>query len=327
MINPAALYKDGQGTKVVITANGAPIKDNYYSEVPIDPNQKEQVIQIKVTYTKDGQTNSKTYNITIINGTQLPPTPGSGKGDNQTIDDIIENLIPKLRMLPRLDSLLGNLPGRIKDVSSLLVPDFSFSDISFDSISGFFSDFFNAGSQVLKGSVLGGIGGLDLLRAEKLPGFGALKDSKLFSTVSQEAANLLELSFLPDSEDSKSGSPVLHNAPDIVDVGYYEYKEPEEITQPAVAVNVVPYQPVESLASPPKGYEYVTDANGYAVGLAVSNGGRIVFENDGSASFIKKNMVYILLPITAAAAVVVTVLAKKKQKVEIIPEEILNFEE
>jgi len=89
----------------------------------------------------------------------------------------------------------------------------------------------------------------------------------------------------------------------------------------------VPYQPVESRASPPKVYEYVTDANGYAVGLAVSNGGRIVFENDGSASFIKKNMVYILLPITAAAAVVVTVLAKKKQKVEIIPEEILNFEE
>ncbi|HQD72627.1 MAG TPA: hypothetical protein PLY67_04320 [Clostridiales bacterium] len=327
-INPAALYKDGQGTKVVITANGAPIKDNYYSEVPIDPNQKEQVIQIKVTYTKDGQTNSKTYNITIINGTQLPPTSGSGKGDNQTIDDIIENLIPKTEdVTEALDSLLGNLPGRIKDISSLLVPDFSFSDISFDSISGFFSDFFNAGSQVLKGSVLGGIGGLDLLRAEKLPGFGALKDSKLFSTVSQEAANLLELSFLPDSEDSKSGSPVLHNAPDIVDVGYYEYKEPEEITQPAVAVNVVPYQPVESLASPPKGYEYVTDANGYAVGLAVSNGGRIVFENDGSASFIKKNMVYILLPITAAAAVVVTVLAKKKQKVEIIPEEILNFEE
>ena len=108
-INPAALYKDGQGTKVVITANGAPIKDNYYSEVPIDPNQKEQVIQIKVTYTKDGQTNSKTYNITIINGTGSRPH-GLRPRDNQTGRHY--RILSQNRGCYRaLDSLLSNLPA------------------------------------------------------------------------------------------------------------------------------------------------------------------------------------------------------------------------
>lgn len=340
-INPAALYKDGDGAKVVITANGVPVKDNYYSEVPLDTSLKEQVVEIKVSYTKDGSTNTNVYKITIVNGTELVPASGGsngggggGGGGVGSIDDLINDLFPsKEDVTEVLDSIIGGVPDRIKNISSLLIPDFSFSDISLDSLSGFFENAFKSGSTVLKGAVLSGIGGLDLLKAEKLPGFGALKENKLFNSVSEQAANLLELSFLPDAPaDEGGGTPqVLHNAPDLIDGSYYQYKEPGKAPEPEVQppVNVVPYLPVEDLIEPPKGYEYVTDADGYAIGLSASNsGGRIVFDNESSASFVKKNMVYILLPITAAAAVVVTVFARRRQKgVVEIPEEVIPVED
>lgn len=166
---------------VSVTVDGVPVKDNFYSEVSLDPSLNMQTLSIKVTYTTRSVKNDCTYLLNVYQGTGAQPeettkdentsSPDNSTGSG-TASSIVSSILSSFGVSTDLDDTLSSavlsLPSKITSIISVLAPSFDTAEptTSFiDSGSNVFGSLFNildtVGERV--NFDLSGIGGLSLL--------------------------------------------------------------------------------------------------------------------------------------------------------------------
>lgn len=170
-INPTALYKTdvNSNQSVTIKINNIVVKDNYYSEYLLNPEIKSEKIFIEVSNKSTNSQNSLVYEFNIIQGNKAPepstnPVNQTPTNNSNPTDSIITDFFPSFNGFD-IAGITGKIsfeiPPRIVDIMSLLIPSFDL-DISnsFSDSSDFLSSLLDKSSS-LSNSSLGGVGGLD----------------------------------------------------------------------------------------------------------------------------------------------------------------------
>ncbi len=134
-IYPTAYATNNDDYAVAINVNGTPVRNGYYTEVPVDPMKASQTLAVTVTATSGSNTSTCVYYIDLRQGTQVAPAgedPSlpSGVVNNPFISS--ESLVAQIMNSFGLDtaavSYLGTsffaLPLPTQNVLSYISPSF-----------------------------------------------------------------------------------------------------------------------------------------------------------------------------------------------------------
>lgn len=82
-IYPTAYVSGNSDYAVSIDVNGTPVRNGYYTEVPIDPLKPAQTLAVNVTAVSDNKTSQCVYYVDLHQGTQIAPVKPSEPGNTQ----------------------------------------------------------------------------------------------------------------------------------------------------------------------------------------------------------------------------------------------------
>ena len=72
-IYPTAYVSGDSGYAVSIDVNGTPVRNGYYTEIPVDPLKAAQMLAVRVTVVSDNDSAEFVYYVDLRQGTQAPP--------------------------------------------------------------------------------------------------------------------------------------------------------------------------------------------------------------------------------------------------------------
>lgn len=132
-IYPTAYLSGRDSCSVVITVNGTAVRDNYYSEISVDPDAQLQELEIVVTAIEKGETFTYTYVVRIHQGTYASvegDDPVSGETENEFVSsdriilDILASLNVNIDVTELFNGVLPETPAESLDIESYIVPVF-----------------------------------------------------------------------------------------------------------------------------------------------------------------------------------------------------------
>ena len=137
-IYPTA-YATGDSYNCIVSVNGVPVKNNYYTEIAIDPELPEQELVITVTATSGSLTSKCTYTVHITQGTYAgiegdePVTAPGYEGDSFVSGDslvagILSSIGVNTIISDILDRAYTSLPAGLSGVVSFIAPTFDADD-------------------------------------------------------------------------------------------------------------------------------------------------------------------------------------------------------
>ncbi len=100
-IYPTA-YATDSAYECIISVNGVPVKNNYYTEVGIDPELDEQDLIITVTATGGGESSKCTYTVHLTQGTYA-----NIEGDKPVVEEEKENYVSADSLVAEILSSIG----------------------------------------------------------------------------------------------------------------------------------------------------------------------------------------------------------------------------
>lgn len=120
------------GALVNITVNGKAAEDGYYTQIPVDPDLKEQKLVIRVEAVYRGETDVETYTVTLTQGEGAGSQPGKDPGSEAVyessetiIAQILRNAGVNERIVKAADNLIDGLSEEAKDAMYFIAPTFS----------------------------------------------------------------------------------------------------------------------------------------------------------------------------------------------------------
>lgn len=130
-IYPTA-YSTGNGSSSVqITANGKTIKNNFYTEVPLNTSLDKQDISIVVTCLSGGKKSTCTYTVTVFQGGVNVQEENPSATENETFESsesVVNKIFASLGMNSSVSSLVDDfysaMPASVKNVISFIAPTF-----------------------------------------------------------------------------------------------------------------------------------------------------------------------------------------------------------
>ena len=281
-------YRTSTATEtIMIEINNELVADRSYVECSLDPQQDSQDITITVTYQNPETTTSQTYTLTVFQGSEEPPENNAQSGTSS--GDSLLNIIGNNLMGSASGALtvIGTeLPSQITNVLTLMVPDMNASGSASSGAA-------SSGSDYLSQLMFTASGGSGQFVASPSTGSGTTGGATTGTilpgqTSTAPTSSALSLTVAPGAE----GVPML----------------------------------LSQAGSPPEGYEYLTDANGYITGITAIKrhvSAPNIQSADLSESVRGSGVLWILLPMAAAAVVIAVVLGlrsrekkPKKQKSE-----------
>lgn len=179
-IYPTA-YATSSDNGLVVSVNGAPIRNNYYNEVMLDPDKNESDLVITVTATGKNKSSKCTYTIHVIQGTyagidgDAPVTsPENEDTSYATSDSLVSGILSSLGVNSVISSVIDNnyvsLPAGLSGIVSFIAPTFGDEEITNGTAS---SDVKNDEFYI---SVLDDIGNLIDTDIEGIPGLGLIEN-------------------------------------------------------------------------------------------------------------------------------------------------------
>ncbi len=133
-IYPTA-YATNSSYNVIVSVNGVAIKNNYYNEISVDPDMKEQDLIITVTASGGGKSSKCTYTVHITQGTfagvagDEPVTaPGKEEPSFGTSDELVDSIFADLGISSYVSDILDrnftSIPAGLSSVMSFIAPVF-----------------------------------------------------------------------------------------------------------------------------------------------------------------------------------------------------------
>lgn len=115
-VYPTALVSGDSDYVVAIDVNGTPVRNGYYTEVPVDPMKPTQTLAVKVSVNSAKKSSQFVYYIDLRQGTQTPPQKESDKptpGGNPLANPFIssESLVAQIMDTFGLDSSIVSYLG------------------------------------------------------------------------------------------------------------------------------------------------------------------------------------------------------------------------
>ena len=128
-IYPTSYAGTVDGALVNITVNGQPVQDNYYTQVKLDPDQKEQKLEIVVEATLRSAKDTETYTVVLTQGDADAAVPGQTPGDlpsyetsGTIVSQILRNAGVSDRIVKATDNLIAGLPDEVKNAMHFIAP-------------------------------------------------------------------------------------------------------------------------------------------------------------------------------------------------------------
>ena len=133
---PTAYLTGNDSYILAIDVNGRAIRNNYYTEVPIEPESAEQTLKITVVATSSsGKTAKCVYNILVRQGkTEYSAAPDGGNQEPtsemfQSSESLVTDILSSLGINTSISSIFSNiyssLPVSIKNTVSYMAPTFA----------------------------------------------------------------------------------------------------------------------------------------------------------------------------------------------------------
>ena len=251
-VNAKALQKTDakKGQTVAITINGISSRDGYYTEVPMDKSKTSQEIVIRVQYIKGQVQETETYKILVYQGETDAPDNGNSLLSPQVTDPNSDSMLS-----PIIDAFNGlfsssdiDVPQTITNVVSQIVPSFGGSAATATEVEGEGSGFMDKIAGALGGFALvmnpAAVQPDDAVKAGALGGVGGIDVAIATGAITQPNFNSV-------SGSGNSG---------------YIYSNPL-----ARGIVTASLRHISEMGPAPEGTAYVTDANGYVLGLSVEN--------------------------------------------------------
>ena len=170
-------YATDSAYSCIVSVNGVTVKNNYYNEITIDPDKKEQELVIKVTATGGGKSSVCVYTVHITQGTYenvAGDKPASDNSDVVSADSLVAGILSSIGVNSVISSVLDSsytsLPVGLSGIVSFIAPTFDNGSTAVteaeDDVYG--DDFFI--------SVLDEIGSLIDTDIEGIPGLSLLEN-------------------------------------------------------------------------------------------------------------------------------------------------------
>ena len=128
-IYPTSYAGTVDGALVNITVNGQPVQDNYYTQVKLAPDQKEQKLEIVVEATLRSAKDTETYTVVLTQGDADAAVPGQTPGDlpsyetsGTIVSQILRNAGVSDRIVKATDNLIAGLPDEVKNAMHFIAP-------------------------------------------------------------------------------------------------------------------------------------------------------------------------------------------------------------
>ena len=130
-VYPTSYYGGISPEKVSVFCNGVPVKDNYFTEVSVDPEKAVQTLTITVEC-EEGLGSVKDYVITVHNdniGKEGQTPEGAGYPEFPSSESIISAILNAAGVDPQItaaaENLFGGLPQTLESSLAYLTPTFS----------------------------------------------------------------------------------------------------------------------------------------------------------------------------------------------------------
>lgn len=155
---------ESDGTKVNVKINDKDVRANYYVDVTLDKSKAKQSVNITVEHTDSKGMKSSIYKINIIQGTEEYVPSNSISSALTGVSDVVTKLLDQVGLDSSIADIVKNipfeLPERIFNISSLLLPSFDSSSTGSSFLQTIFGYSKNNDSNINTDQI-GGIGGLD----------------------------------------------------------------------------------------------------------------------------------------------------------------------
>lgn len=135
-VYPTAYATNNDAYAVAVNVNGTPVRNNYYTEIAVDPMKATQTLTFTVTATSESRTSTCVYYVDLHQGMQAAPPAGktpsvpSGVETNPFIssESLVAQIMNSFGMDPAAVSYLGTsffaLPLPTQNVLSYISPSF-----------------------------------------------------------------------------------------------------------------------------------------------------------------------------------------------------------
>lgn len=179
------------GTTVAVSINGSRVRENYYSEVKLDPSKAGETVIISVEYTEGGKKISSSYQLNIIQGASSIVQPGTVSQALASVSDVVQKVLDEMGNNPSIGGIVKNipfeLPERFLNVSSLLLPSFGTDSSGIGFLQRLFG-YVRGNDSNVGTDKIGGVGGLDSFNSS---------DSALSMDFNKNNADVGNLQFSP----------------------------------------------------------------------------------------------------------------------------------
>ena len=139
-VYPTAYLTGVEDADFVVAINNTTVKNNYFNQIRLDPDEPMQVVKIVVDATVDGQRSFSAYYITVYQGAEdyVPEKTidfESLTGTSDSSESIINQILSKFGVSPSIMSAMDDvfytmLPAGLQGVLSFIAP--SFGDLTGD---------------------------------------------------------------------------------------------------------------------------------------------------------------------------------------------------
>lgn len=155
---------ESEGTKVDVKINNKDVRENYYVDVTLDKSKEKQSVNITVEYSDSKGMKSSIYKINIIQGSEEYIPSNTISSSLSGVTDVVTKLLDQVGLDSSIADIVKNipfeLPERIFNISSLLLPSFDSSSIGSSFLQTIFGYSKNDDSNINTDQI-GGVGGLD----------------------------------------------------------------------------------------------------------------------------------------------------------------------